>query len=83
MGLLNLIGILVEIYSLAIFARLLITWVPNLDPYHPVVQFLNQATEPVLEPARKLIPPIGMVDISPVIVLVVLQFLASALLNRG
>jgi YggT family protein len=83
MGLLNLLGLLVEIYSLVIFARVLINWVPNLDPYHPVVQFLHQATEPVLEPARKLIPPIGMVDISPVVVMIVLQFLASALLNRG
>jgi YggT family protein len=83
MGLLNLLGLLLELYSLVIFARVLITWVPNLDPYHPAVQFLHQVTDPVLEPARKLIPPIGMVDISPIIVMIVLQFLASALMNRG
>ena len=82
MGLLNLLGLLLELYSLVIFARVLITWVPNLDPYHPAVQFLHQVTDPVLEPARKLIPPLGMVDISPIIVMIVLQFLASALMNQ-
>ncbi|HMN29896.1 MAG TPA: YggT family protein [Caldilineaceae bacterium] len=82
MGLFNLLGLLLELYSLVIFARVLITWVPNLDPYHPAVRFLHQVTDPVLEPARKLIPPLGMVDISPIIVMIVLQFLASALMNQ-
>jgi YggT family protein len=83
MGLLNLLGMLLEIYSLVILARVLLTWVPNLDPYHPVVQFLHQITDPVLEPARKLIPPIGMIDISALVVLIVLQFLANALISSG
>jgi YggT family protein len=83
MGLLNLLGLLIDLYSFVILARVLMTWVPNLDPYHPAVQFLHQATDPVLEPARKLIPPIGMIDISPIVVMILLQFLASALRNSG
>jgi YggT family protein len=83
MGLINLLGLLIEIYSFVIFARVLITWVPNLDPYHPAVQFLRQITDPVLEPARKLIPSIGMIDISPIVVMIVLQFLARALMSQG
>jgi YggT family protein len=83
MGLLNLLGLLLELYSFVILARVLLSWVPNLDPYHPAVQFLYQATDPVLEPARKLIPPIGMIDISAMVVLIILQILARALTSSG
>jgi YggT family protein len=80
---LSLLGLLIQLYSFVILARVLLSWVPNLDPYHPAVQFLYQATDPVLEPARKLIPPIGMIDISAMVVLIILQILARALLGSG
>jgi YggT family protein len=83
MGLISLLGMLLELYSFVIFARVLMTWIPNLDPYNPIVQFLHQVTDPVLEPARRLIPPIGMVDVSPIVVMIVLNFLARALLSGG
>ena len=70
-----LLARLLQIYTFIIFIRILITWIPNLDPYHPIVQLLLQITEPVLEPARKLIPPIGMIDISPIVVFIVLGIL--------
>ncbi len=83
MGLTSLLGMLLELYSFVILARVLMTWVPNLDPYNPIVQFLHQVTDPVLEPARRLIPPIGMIDISPIVVMIVISFLARALLSSG
>jgi YggT family protein len=83
MGILSLLGFLLEIYSFVVLARVLLTWVPNLDPYHPAVLFLHRITDPVLEPARKLIPPIGMIDISPIVVMIVLSFLANALMRSG
>jgi YggT family protein len=82
-GLFSLLGFLLEIYSFVVLARVLLTWIPNLDPYHPAVQFLHQITDPVLEPARRLIPPIGMIDISPVVVMLLLSFLANALMRSG
>jgi YggT family protein len=83
MGIFSLLGFLLEIYSFVVLARVLLTWVPNMDPYHPAVQFLHRITDPVLEPARKLIPPIGMIDISPIVVMIVLSFLANALMRSG
>ncbi|RIK42023.1 MAG: hypothetical protein DCC55_10060 [Chloroflexi bacterium] len=83
MGLLQLLGLLLQLYSFLILARVLMTWIPNLDPYNPAVQMLTQVTDPVLEPARRLIPPIGMIDISPIVVMIVIQFLARALLSSG
>jgi len=75
----GLLALILQLYTFAIFARILITWIPNLDPYHPAVQMLARITDPVLEPARQIIPPIGMIDISPIVVLLVLSFIQNFL----
>ena len=76
-----LLARVLQIYTFILLIRILITWIPNLDPYHPIVQLLFQVTEPVLEPARKLIPPIGMIDISPIVVFIVLGILQDLLMQ--
>ena len=64
-ALFEILAMLIQVYSYVLLARALISWIPNLDPYNPIVQFLYQITEPVLEPIRRLIPPLGgMIDIS-------------------
>ncbi|MCB0100232.1 MAG: YggT family protein [Caldilineaceae bacterium] len=75
----DLLANVIQLYIIVLLIRILITWIPNLDPYNPLVQILNQVTEPILEPARRLIPPIGMIDISPIVVFFVLQILVSVL----
>ena len=75
----DLLANVIQLYIIVLLIRILITWIPNLDPYNPLVQILNQVTEPILEPARRLIPPIGMIDISPIVVFFVLQILVSIL----
>lgn len=63
-----LLLIVLQLYSYVLLARALVSWIPNLDPYHPAVQFLYQITEPVLEPIRKIIPPLGgVMDISIIV----------------
>lgn len=69
-----------ELYELLIFVRILMSWL-RPDPYHPVVRVIYQLTEPVLEPARRMIPPLGMFDISPIIVIFVLQLGGRILLS--
>ncbi len=78
-SIISLLASLVSLYSFIIFVRVLITWIPGLDPYNPIVQFLHQITDPVMEPARRIIPPIGMIDISPIVVMVVMSILAQIL----
>lgn len=75
----NLLALLVNLYSFLILVRVLMTWIPNLDPYNPIVNLLIQLTEPVLDPARRLIPSIGMIDISPIVVLFALSFIGQML----
>lgn len=61
----ELLLLLLQIYSFVLLARALVSWIPNLDPSNPAVRILYEITEPVLEPIRKLIPPLGgVMDIS-------------------
>ena len=78
-GIFALLAVLLNLYSFLILVRVLMTWIPNLDPYNPIVQLLIQATDPVMEPARRLIPPIGMIDISPIVVLIALRLIGQML----
>lgn len=64
-----IIHLVFTVFTLLILGRMLISWV-NLDPYHPVVQFLHNTTEPILGPVRRAIPPMGMFDLSPMVVLI-------------
>lgn len=66
----------IQIYSWVLFARAILSWIPNLDPSHPAVRVLYDITEPVLEPIRKLIPPLGgVMDISILVAFFALMFL--------
>lgn len=78
----EILSMVLQIYSYVLLARALISWIPNLDPYNPVVQFLYQITEPVLEPIRKLIPPLGgMIDISIIVAFFGIMILQYALVS--
>ena len=70
-----LFGIL-GIYSLLIVFRIILSWIMSYT--NKVLQFLMRLTDPVLEPFRKLIPSFGMFDLSPIIVLLILNFLQMA-----
>ena len=73
------IDLLLQAFTWLILIRVLITWIPNLDPFNPIVRLLRQATDPILEPARRIIPPIGGMDISPIVVILILQGLQMLL----
>lgn len=66
---------LVEIFTTlmiaAIFFRAILSWV-NPDPYNPIVRVLDQITEPILAPLRRVVPRIGMIDITPMIAIFIL-----------
>jgi YggT family protein len=66
------INILFTLLELAILARVLLSWF-RVNPYHPVVAFLDQITEPILRPLRNVIPPLGMIDISPIVALILMD----------
>jgi YggT family protein len=69
--LIQTIDLIFTFFYLAIMARIILSWV-RVDPYHPVSVFLFRVTEPILAPLRNIIPPIGMLDISPIVAIIVL-----------
>jgi YggT family protein len=71
-----LIDRLIDLYSLVIIGAVVVSWT-NVSPDHPAVRLLHRVTEPVLAPVRRALPDVGGVDLSPVVVLVVLQLLGS------
>jgi YggT family protein len=64
------------ILSLLIFMRIVVSW--GASPTNRLLHLLIRLTEPVLAPFRRVIPPLGMFDISPIIVLLLLDLLQLA-----
>jgi YggT family protein len=71
-----LFGVL-AVYSLLIVGRIILSW--GMSYGNRMMRFLVRATEPILGPFRRMIPPLGMFDISPIIVLLILQLFQRAI----
>ncbi len=80
----NLFGVLSQtlyIYSYILIIRVLLTWFPNLDWSNPILSNISAITDPYLNMFRGIIPPLGGLDISPILAFVVLN-LSTSLLNN-
>lgn len=62
-------------YTALLFIRIFLTWFPTIDNSNPVVSALQQITDPYLNVFRSFIPPLGMIDISPMLAILALQLL--------
>ncbi len=79
-GLAAFVAMFIQLYSLIILARVLMSWV-NVDPYSPLARAIIELTEPVLQPIRNALPPAGGLDFSPVIAIILLQVLGQFLIS--
>ncbi|MBM4415748.1 MAG: YggT family protein [Chloroflexi bacterium] len=77
-ALINILDIFITLLAFAILARSLLTWFP-IDRGGPIFQALDAITEPILQPLRRIIPPIGMIDITPMVAMFLLFFIAGEL----
>lgn len=68
-----------NIYLLLIFIRILLTWFPTVEWMNQVASFLSPITDPYLNVFRSFIPPLGGLDLSPILAILVLQILAGLL----
>ena len=77
----KILDIALTLYMWIIIARAVVSWV-NPDPYNPIIRFLNAVTEPVLYQIRRRIPiSFGGIDFSPIIVILVIIFIQSFLVQ--
>ena len=72
MSFVRLIRLSIYVFMGALIIGAVLSWV---NPYHPVAPFFNALTNPFMKPVKRVIPPIGGVDISPVFVLIFFQLL--------
>jgi YggT family protein len=66
MPVIGLIQLLFDLYIIILLARVLLSWV-QVDPRNPIVNLINQLTEPLLAPIRNLLPQGGGIDFSPMV----------------
>ncbi|HEV8077899.1 MAG TPA: YggT family protein [Marinobacter sp.] len=69
---LNVVGLVATLYFWAVIAVVVVSWIaPGSN--HPAIQLVAQITEPVMRPVRKVVPSLGGLDLSPIIVFLILQ----------
>ncbi len=73
------INIFSQVLSLIIIADVLVSYF--MDPYQPVRAFLDRMVEPLLAPIRRVVPPMGMLDFSPFVLLILVQLISGFLVK--
>ncbi|MHA7815866.1 MAG: YggT family protein [Pseudohaliea sp.] len=74
----GVLGLLINIYFFALLAMIIISWVAPTSR-HPALLLLWQITEPVMAPVRRILPPMGGLDFSPILVFILINVLQIAL----
>ncbi len=70
----DILSLLINVFFWAIIIQAILSWV-SPDPRHPLVGLLHRLNEPLLAPARRVLPPMSGLDLSPILVLIALQLL--------
>jgi YggT family protein len=73
------LAIFLNIYFVLLLIRILLSWFPNVSWYNPPFSTLSQLTDPYLNIFRSIIPPLGGIDFSPILAILLLQFVAGAI----
>lgn len=73
----QLISLVANIVTVLVFVWAILSWV--LSPYHPFREALDRVVEPMLVPIRRILPPMGGIDFSPMILIILIQFAARVL----
>jgi YggT family protein len=69
-----LISALIDVYSFVVLLTVIMSWLP-IGRHNPLAIMLYRLTEPLLGPIRRVLPPMAGLDLSPMVLLVGLQFL--------
>lgn len=76
-----LISDVAQVLALLIIVRAILTWVPSVDYGHPVIRAIVRVTDPVMLPIRRLIPPLGGIDVTPIAALLLIEIARNLLIR--
>ncbi len=79
--LITTISSFLQIYFVLLIIRILLSWFPNINWFDPPFSILSQLTDPYLNLFRSVIPPIGGIDISPILAIFLLQFIQGVVMS--
>jgi YggT family protein len=72
--LIDIVRLVFELLTLLVFVSVILSYF--MDPYHPVRRGIDNIVEPMLLPIRRVLPTAGMLDFSPMVLMILLQFVS-------
>lgn len=75
----TLIGAIQQILILLVILSVIFSYF--MDPYHPIRRGVDRLVEPLLTPIRRIVPLVGMLDFSPLVLIILIQVVASLLIS--
>ena len=76
----EILKLIIYIFMVSVFIQVILSWV-SPGTYNPITLILYQLTEPIMRPARRVIQPVGGLDLSPLLVIIVLQLMIILIVN--
>jgi YggT family protein len=77
--LVQLISMMTNLLIILIFIWVILSWI--LPPYHPIREALDRIVDPLLAPIRRVVPLMGMMDFSPMILMILIELISRVLIN--
>ncbi|MFW6732626.1 MAG: YggT family protein [Synechococcus sp.] len=81
-GAVVVVGVVLALWTLLFLFRIVLSWYPQLDADNPLVALVRAPTEPLLAPTRRLLAPIGGVDVTPVVWVGLISLLRELLVGQ-
>ena len=78
-GLITIINIVSQLLVLLVFISVILSYF--MDPYHPIRRGVDNIVEPMLAPIRRVVPLLGMLDFSPLVLILLIQLIKSLLVS--
>jgi len=75
----QLINLIAQLFTILVIIQVFMSYF--MDPYHPVRQSLDRLVEPLLFPIRRILPQTGVLDFSPLVLIIIIQIVARILVG--
>lgn len=69
-----------QVLYLLLIVRVILSWIPH-DPFNRIISIIHQLTDPILNPIKRFLPPLGGIDLSPLVAFFVLDMVKTMLLT--
>ena len=79
LNIITIISIVAQLLVLLVFISVILSYF--MDPYHPIRRGVDNIVEPMLSPIRRVIPSVGMLDFSPLVLILLIQLVKSLLVS--